>query len=125
MQRRGAIAIGCGLLFLTAAGCTNNTTSQSEGLGGKVVTVPIPPGASGKGPSAYGANPLTITKGTTVLWVNHDTMAHTATSDTGVFSSGKLEQGVSYSYRFDAPGNYPYHDDLYGEQSMSGVVVVQ
>jgi plastocyanin len=91
---------------------------------GAVVTVIIPEGAMGMGSQAYGSNPLVVPVGTTVIWVNKDTISHTSTSDTGVWDSGQLVPGQSFSYTFASPGTYPYHCSIHGAASMSGVVQV-
>jgi plastocyanin len=89
------------------------------------VTVTIPKGAMGMGPAAYGANPLTITAGSTVTWMNADSMAHTATSDTGVFDSAILLPNGTFAFTFNNAGTFPYHCTIHGAASMSGVIVVQ
>jgi plastocyanin len=72
---------------------------------------------------AFSAPMLTITAGDTVTWTNEDQAVHTATSATGVFDSGDLGQGDSYSFTFTSPGTYAYvcspHPD------MTGQIVVQ
>ncbi len=91
------------------------------------ITVSIPQGAVGKGSAAYGTNPLTIPVGTTVTWVNNDTVAHTVTADNGSFDSGTLQPGQSYS-RIFGPGTtglIPYHCAIHGAASMSGALQVQ
>ena len=65
----------------------------------------------------------TIPVGTTVTWTNDDQIAHTATSTTGVFSSGNLNQGQSYSYTFTKAGTYPYICIYH--PYMKGTIVVQ
>ena len=49
------------------------------------VIVDIPLNAEALGPAAYGANPLVVLPGQTVVWTNRDTAPHTATSDTLVW----------------------------------------
>ncbi|MBA4169310.1 MAG: cupredoxin family copper-binding protein [Chloroflexi bacterium] len=71
---------------------------------------------------AFAPATLTITVGDTVTWTNEDAVAHTATSTTGVFDSGDLEQGESYSVTFTAPGTYDYLCTPH--PSMTGRVVV-
>ncbi len=71
---------------------------------------------------AFAPATLTITVGDTVTWTNQDAVAHTATSTTGVFDSGDLEQGESYSVTFTAPGTYDYLCTPH--PSMTGRVVV-
>ncbi len=71
---------------------------------------------------AFAPATLTITVGDTVTWTNQDAVAHTATSTAGVFDSGDLEQGESYSATFTAPGTYDYLCTPH--PSMTGRVVV-
>ncbi len=44
--------------------------------------------------------------GVPVTWVNRDDEPHTVVSDTGLFRSGALDTGMSYSFSFDKPGTY-------------------
>lgn len=57
---------------------------------------------------AYAPETLTVKVGTTVTWTNKDNVGHTATSDTGVFDSGMLQKGESFSFTFTQAGTYPY-----------------
>lgn len=88
------------------------------------VTVTIDQGAVGKGSAAYGTNPLIVDVGTTVTWVNNDTVPHTATSETGVWDTGTIDPGQSSSETFDTPGIFPYFCSIHGQASMSGVIQV-
>lgn len=47
--------------------------------------------------------------GDTVTWTNTETLQHSTTSDNGVWDSGLLSQGQSYSFVFTVSGSYPYH----------------
>jgi plastocyanin len=90
---------------------TNNTTPVSAKAS---VTI-----------SGFLFSPATITvkKGTTVTWINNDSVGHTVTADSGVGpASGLLNNGDSYNYTFDATGTYPYHCSVH--PSMKGTVVV-
>lgn len=49
----------------------------------------------------------------TVIWFNDDKGGNTVTSTKGVFDSGELKLGDSFSYKFDKPGLYPYYSKLY------------
>jgi plastocyanin len=66
---------------------------------------------------------LTITVGDTVTWTNEDSVAHTATSSTGAFDTGLLDQGESGSVTFTAAGTYGYFCEPH--PSMTGQIVVQ
>ncbi|HLX51190.1 MAG TPA: cupredoxin family copper-binding protein [Streptosporangiaceae bacterium] len=71
---------------------------------------------------AFGPQAVTVKVGTTVHWVNHDTEAHTVTSNTGAFGSPVLQPGHGYSYTFTKPGSYSYHCTIH--PFMTGKVVV-
>ena len=58
---------------------------------------------------AFTPDTLNITTGTTVRWTNQDAVAHTSTSDGGVWDSGSLSTGQSFSFTFNTPGDFTYH----------------
>lgn len=55
-------------------------------------------------PTAIGA-PM----GSTVVWRNLDSVAHTTTSDQGFWGSPHLGTGISWSRRFNQAGTFGYH----------------
>ena len=65
--------------------------------------------ADGEDPADYSVNVLTIPVGTTVTWTNDDPgMIHTVTSVDGLFDSGFFNEGETWSYTFDEPGEFEY-----------------
>jgi plastocyanin len=66
---------------------------------------------------------VTVSAGATVTWVNHDDDAHTVVSTTALFRSPGLDTDDTYSYRFTAPGTYPYFCTLH--PLMTGTVIVR
>lgn len=95
-----------------------------------VVAVVTPPGPARADSGAvtisgfaFQPTTLTIATGTTVNWTNNDSAAHTATSDTGVWSSGAIGQNGTYSFTFSQPGTYPYHCTIHA--FMKGTIVVE
>ncbi|TMF00472.1 MAG: hypothetical protein E6I52_13435 [Chloroflexi bacterium] len=61
--------------------------------------------------------------GATVTWTNQDADAHTATSDTGgVFDSGHLALGQSYTHTFNQVGSFTYKCTYHA--NMHGTIVV-
>jgi plastocyanin len=88
-------------------------------------TVTIPSGAAGQGLGAYSPNPVVVSAGTTVMWMNADSVAHTATSTTSVWDSGSIPPGGTFSRAFPERGTFPYFCTIHGATSMSGSVVVE
>lgn len=52
---------------------------------------------------------LSVPVGTTVIWTNRDSTAHTTTSVDGVWNSTPLQPGDTFSYTFTTPGSYKYY----------------
>ena len=71
---------------------------------------------------AFGPQVISVKAGTTVHWTNHDTEAHTVTSNTGAFGSVVLQPGAGYSFTFNKPGTYHYHCTIH--PFMTGTVMV-
>ena len=72
--------------------------------------------------SLFGPTQPTIVKtGTTVTWSNKDDTIHTTTSNTGLWDSGVLAVGKSFSFTFSTPGVFDYHCNVH---PMTGEIVV-
>ncbi|MBI2849469.1 MAG: cupredoxin domain-containing protein [Chloroflexi bacterium] len=73
-------------------------------------TVTVPAGTGVQiGDNLYSPVSLSLGAGSTVTWINAGALPHTVTSDTGLFDSGMLKKGQSFSFSFLSPGVYPYH----------------
>jgi plastocyanin len=59
----------------------------------------------------------------TVTWESDDYLLETVTSNTGLFDSGLLTEGNTWSYTFTSPGTYDYHSTTHPSQ-MGEVIVV-
>jgi plastocyanin len=71
---------------------------------------------------------ITVKVGTTVTWTNEDPTSHTVTSGTrgnpsGLFDSGDVAPGATFSFTFTQPGTYDYYCKIHS--GMDGVVVVE
>jgi len=66
---------------------------------------------------------VTVPVGGSVTWRNLDPEPHTVTSTDGVFRSGGIDQGESYTFRFTRPGTYAYLCSIHPQ--MRAVVVVK
>ncbi len=69
---------------------------------------------------------LTVPVGTTVTFINKDNANHSVTNYNGVFDSGKITSGDSYTYTFSKAGSFSfgcnYHSSNTTEQ---GYIIVQ
>jgi plastocyanin len=67
---------------------------------------------------AYSPDPVTIEEGGKVIWINEDSVAHTATAEDGSFDTGTLDEGKLKSETFKQPGTYAYvcsiHPQMHG-----------
>lgn len=72
--------------------------------------------------AAYNPQSITISKGTTVMWINQDSFAHTVTMR-GVFESGTIPPHGTFTFTFNQPGTYDYFCTLH--PSMLGTIIVQ
>jgi plastocyanin len=61
--------------------------------------------------------------GTTVVWQNNDTIAHTSTSNAAGWNSGTIGPGQSFQFTFTSAGTFPYHCTIH--PNMVGTVTVQ
>jgi plastocyanin len=67
---------------------------------------------------------ITIERGTRVIWINKDSVQHTATANNGrSFDSGLLRKGQRYSHTFKRAGKKPYHCEPHPH--MKGSVTVK
>ncbi len=122
--------VGAFLMFLITVsifdGCKSNSNSPYGGGGG-----------GGTPPSnqifmqntSYNPSTKTISKGTTLTWVNKDPFDHTVTSGTpgspdGVFDSGTMGQGANFSYTFNTSGTFKYYCRIH-LSLMTGTITVQ
>jgi len=71
---------------------------------------------------------ITVSAGTTITWTNNDSVAHTVTSDSGLFdsssisASGYYSSGGTFSHTFQTKGTYLYHCSIH--PSMTANVIV-
>ncbi len=88
------------------------------------VYVPYGGGENDDGATEYLPQVITVVIGVnnTVTWVNQDLIAHNIISNTGVFYSGDLSTGQSYTFTFTQPGVYPYYCSYH---PMNGEVIVE
>jgi plastocyanin len=74
------------------------------------------------GSNSFSPNPVEVKVGETVTWINDDSGRHTLTSKDGIFNSGIMGKGQSFSFTFNKAGEYPYFCSPH--PNMVGTVVV-
>ena len=66
---------------------------------------------------------ITVTAGTKVTWVNEDNSPHTVADKAKAFHSSALDTKDSFSYTFNAPGEFTYFCTMH--PMMVGKVIVK
>lgn len=135
MKNRSLLLVSVLVLTLALAACSAQATPtaapqplNTQAAPADTMAAVTAPATSGSGNEvtisnySFGPTTLTVKVGTTVKWTNQDTVAHTVTSDGGVFDSGNLPQGQSFSYTFATVGTFPYHCTYHA--MMTGTIVV-
>jgi plastocyanin len=107
----GFLALGVGLALVAC------DFSYGGGPGGPVLTSDV----AIRNMSFQPGN-AQVTVGTTVTWTNDDTVAHTVTSDGGVFDSGRMNPGDTWSFTFTTAEAFAYHCSIH--TGMHGTIVV-
>lgn len=132
----GACILVLCIAAILAAGCTirqnvsdgvdkgssvsTTTDLTSSGSGGVKETITIRIKDSSFDPPA-----VTIPAGTTVVWINEDTLAHRVTATgkgTAQLDSSSLAPGQSYTTTFSQPGRFDYADSQHS--FMTGTIIV-
>ncbi|OGO20930.1 MAG: hypothetical protein A2Z15_00685 [Chloroflexi bacterium RBG_16_50_11] len=110
-------------VLLGAVACS--ASSQSSSPTAPATTTQTAPGATVEviiKDLAFLPSTITVAAGTTVTWINQDSVLHTATSVTGVFDSGTMSKNDSFSFTFSEKGNFKYFCTFH--PFMTGTVIV-
>jgi plastocyanin len=113
-------------MCVTACGGYNSPSAPSTGptlAAAGSTTVNIAGGASTLTTTAFGQNPLTIAVGTTISWLNDDSITHTSDADANQWSSGNIPPGGRFNSTFPSAGRFTYHCQIH--PNMVGTIVVQ
>jgi len=110
-----------GMTIGMIAAPTELRLSQHQFAGKPDVIILQGAGDSRSSPS-YSPVSYIVTVGTTVTWLNNDTATHTVTESNGLFDSGPLTPGATFSYTFSQPGTYQYACTYH--PWMTGTIVV-
>jgi plastocyanin len=121
------LALLASLLALAAA-CNSYSTAEpsptpSPTPDGPTTAVTIPTNAETLGNRAFAPDEVSVDAGTTIVWTNTDSVAHTTTADGNAWNSGIVSPGGRFSVKFQTAGTFPYHCTIH--PGMVGTVVVR
>lgn len=120
MKRLTLLCISVGLALLLSSCSLHLGLSQILGSGGsgtsatKAVKATHTPPANVNhlsiAKAKYQPKNLTVKVGTALTWINNDSVPQSVTSDApGLFDSGLLQSGATWSHTFATAGVFPYH----------------
>jgi plastocyanin len=110
-------------LSLVGSGCSKDSSNP---IYGSSTPAPAPaPNTVLMAGMVFSPATITIPVGTTVTWKNNDGIAHTSTSDTGIWDTGNIPAGSSKTTTFGTKGTFPYNCTYHASMGMKGTVVVQ
>jgi plastocyanin len=109
------LTVGCSSNSNSTAPSTSNTSPGGP-------SISIVAGAFALTTTAYSPNPQTISRGSTVTFINNDSTAHTATSG-GTFDTGTINPGGRASVTLQNAGSITYHCTIH--PGMVGTLIVQ
>ena len=127
MKRRNKIVVAALFFFVTILffayfyGCGSKGSSTPNPVSGnpnQVIMKDI----------AFSPSSLTVTVGTTVTWINNDSMDHTVTSgtpgnNTGVFDSGTIAPSGKFTFTFNTKGTFQYYCTFHPTQMQAAITV--
>lgn len=115
--RRGLLAAAGALAIVaSAAGCGSASTPTASPAQAGTVTVDIRN-------FAFQPTPVTVARGTVVIWRNDDASTHTATADGKTWDTGNVAPGASSTgVTFSTAGTYSYHCAIH--QYMTATITV-
>lgn len=117
-------AIACGSNYSSpSTPSPTPTPTPAPTTGGPSSSVSIPMGAEVLGNRAFAPDNLDIAVGTTVTWMNTDSVSHTSTSNASGWDSGIISPGRQFSFTYQTAGTFPYHCAIH--PGMVGTVVVR
>ncbi len=112
--------LGAVLLVAVVVAVWNRSRSSSEGRRAPAPRVEV---AVERGRLAFSAPELRVPIGGVGVFRNEDSVEHTFTADGGLFDSGPVAPGKSFTFSFPAAGELTYHCEIH--PSMKGRVVVE
>ncbi len=116
------------LIPLIVAGCKDTSTGYNNNSSTGSTTTP-PANEVWMQNTAFNPKNKTISAGTEITWVNKDSFNHTVASGTpgnpdGLFNSGVIGPGGTYTHKFNNSGTFNYYCSIH-QDIMTGTLIVQ
>lgn len=105
----GVMAVGLVVSALAVAFVAFSPHSTFAASASPATTVKVSITTNKKGVFTFKPKSITVAVGTTIKWTNTTTVAHTVTSDTGLFNSGIINPGGTFKFTFTKKGTFGYH----------------
>jgi plastocyanin len=136
-MRRAFVSVVAALVLLVTAVAIGESSGGAATTPIKRVSIAETKCPAG-GISCYKPTPLTVTRGTKVIWTNNSTVIHTVTRCTkpqcGVnggtgkqtkLASPTIQPKKTYAFTFKLPGTYRYFCKIHGYPVMHGTITVK
>jgi plastocyanin len=114
------------LTIVIMTGCKSDNSVSTYGSSGSQGT----PGANEVWMQNIAFVPAskTISVGTTITWTNKDNYPHQPTSGIpnypdGIFKSGPMNNGDTYTYKFNTAGTFNYYCFIHGAMMTAKMIV--
>ncbi|MCV7204143.1 hypothetical protein B7435_11755 [Mycolicibacterium peregrinum] len=120
MAPRFPAAAAVAALAITASACS--AAPAAPAAPANTSSAPVSGTAVSIDNFAFTPATLTVHRGDTVTWTNHDEEPHTVAAGDGSFRSPGMDSNATFSFTFTNPGSYDYICSIH--PSMHGTVVV-
>jgi plastocyanin len=118
------IMIVAGIFLLAASGCKDNSSNPTgPNYNTPIANVNTNTNTIVLGNSSFSPALDTIAVNSTVTWNNTSGIAHTSTSNSGVWDTGNIPAGSTATTTFNTAGTFPYHCKYHS--GMVAVIVVR
>ena len=101
------------VVFAAVAACLFAPAVQAQPPAGTVIAIKD---------FAFGPMVVTVPVGASVTWTNNDGEPHTVVSTGGAFRSPALDQGDSFTFKFNTAGEFAYICSIHPQMKAKIVV---
>ena len=75
---------------------------------------------------AFNPTQIQVDSGSTITFTNKDNADHSVTANSGLFNSGKIKSGNTFTFTFNTKGTYYYYCNYHSSNSSEqGAIIVK